>query len=458
MKKKNEKKTQITEYVKIHDMTTEGNGVGKLADGRTVFVPRCAVGDVAEVLVIKDKKSFAIGKAVSFDTLSELRTNPDCIYYVRCGGCTLRHITYQAELDAKRKFVKDCVERIGGLNLDVAETVSANESRYRNKAQYPLEMIDGTTAFGFYARHSHKVIPHDDCEIQPEAFTRIAKSLCEILDKKKIEPYNEEICKGIARHIVLRENCDEEVMCTLVINSKKLPKAEEIALELTKKHPEVVSFCLSSNTETTNVILGDDAKVIYGKSRLLDILCGKKFELSPLSFYQVNHTAAELLYEKSKELADLQDGQTLLDLYCGVGTIGISICGDNNNLCGVETVRDAVLDAKRNAELNGRNETNTVFFEADAGDGIKMCKERFGKADVIIVDPPRKGLDEKVISEITKSKTEKVVYVSCNPATLARDLKIFAANGYTCSTVYPYNLFPRTEHVECCVLMSRVEK
>lgn len=460
MRKINKKapKEQKTEIVTIHDMTTEGNGVGKLSDGRTVFVPRCAVGDVAETLVIKEKKSFAIGRAMAFEKLSEHRIESDCLYFKQCGGCTLRHINYAHELEIKRKFVKDCMERIGGLEAEVAATATAAEQRYRNKAQYPLCEIDGKTAFGFFASFSHRVVPHDDCLIQPLIFTKVTQTLCQILDKRGIIPYNEEKHIGTARHIVLRANTVGEVMCTLVINSKKLHEAKEIAAELMELHPEVASFCLSNNTENTNVIMGKNASVVLGKDRLTDNLCGKVFELSALSFYQVNHAAAEMLYMKAKELAQLQKGEVLLDLYCGVGTIGLSVCGDDNKLCGVEVVGDAVRDARRNAEINGRSVDSTAFFEGDAGEGIKFCKKQFGNPDVIIVDPPRKGLDTKVIEEIINSSAKRVVYISCNPATLARDLKQFAAAGLTPRTVYPFNLFPRTEHVETVVLMSRVEK
>ena len=452
-KKSNKEKS--TELVTIHDMTTEGNGVGKLSDGRTVFVPRCAVGDVVETLVIKDKKSFAIGRAMTFEKLSGHRIESDCQYFKQCGGCSLRHISYDHELEMKRKFVKDCMERIGGLDVEVATTATAGEERYRNKAQYPLCEIDGKTAFGFFASFSHRVVPHDDCLIQPEIFTKIAQTLCRILDKKGVKSYNEEKHIGIARHIVLRANAAGEIMCTLVINSKKLREAQEIAAELVEIHPEVVSFCLSSNIDNTNVIMGENASVVWGKERLTDNLCGKTFELSALSFYQVNHAAAEMLYMKAKELTQLQKDEVLLDLYCGVGTIGLSICDDDNKLCGVEVVSDAVKDAQRNAKINSRSTENTAFFEGDAGEGIRFCKKQFSNPDIIIVDPPRKGLDAKVIEEIVSSSAKRVVYISCNPATLARDLKQFAAAGLTPGTVFPYNLFPRTEHVECVVAMSR---
>ncbi|HBL85042.1 MAG: 23S rRNA (uracil-5-)-methyltransferase RumA [Clostridiales bacterium GWF2_38_85] len=445
---------KINEIIEITDMTTDGTGVGRLSDGRAVFVSRCAVGDIAEVLVIKDKKSFAIGRAVSFNKLSPDRTDAGCPQYVRCGGCSLRHISYPAELKAKQKAVRDAMERIGGLTVDVAEAVSVNEERYRNKAQYPLCTINGKTAFGFYARNSHQVVPHEDCIIQPEIFHKIAGNLCKILDEAGVIAYDENSGKGLARHIILRSNLKGEIMCILVINSMKLNNVSSIAQRLQQLHPEIVSFYTSSNTDDTNVIMGDSVVHILGKLKIEDTLCGQRFLLSPLSFYQVNRAAAELLYYKAKELAGLKPGEVLLDLYCGVGTIGLSISGIDNILCGVETVEAAIEDARENAMLNGRNEADTAFYAADAGEGIKLCKEHFGRVDVVIVDPPRKGLTPTVIDEIAGSGANRIVYISCNPATMARDLKLFTEKGFNCGTAHPYNFFPRTEHVESIILMT----
>ena len=436
----------------IVDTTAEGSGVGKY-EGRAVFVPLTAVGDKVRTKILKVKKTYAYGKAMEIIEPSPDRIEPDCPVFNKCGGCVYRHISYEAECQLKTKKVHEVIKRIGGVDMQPQPIIALENAidNYRNKAQYP---IDGCGKAGFYAFHSHRIIPCCDCLLQPAIFTDIIKSTEEWIAENNISIYNEEKHKGLLRHIYIRmAEVTGEIMLTLVINGDFLPFADSLYEKVKKACGDSLkSLQININKEDTNVILGKECKVLWGEPYITDVLCGVKIRLSPLSFYQVNRKMAEKLYEKAAEYANLQ-GRTVLDLYCGAGTIGLSMAKQVKTIIGVEIVPEAIEDAKFNAALNGID--NTSFICADATEAaVKLAKEGI-HPDVVIVDPPRKGCTPELITTISeKFSPERVVYVSCDPATLARDIKIFAEQGYKLKEYTPADLFPRTSHVETVALLT----
>ena len=437
--------------LEITDVTTDGSGIGKL-DGMAVFVPLTAVGDVVKVKALKVKKTYAFGKAVEIITPSKDRTENDCPYFNRCGGCVYRHINYDAELRLKTDKVREAVKRIGGVDLPPQPIMFSDDLRYRNKAQYPLS---DNGEVGFYAFHSHRIIPCDDCLLQPEIFAKISAAVTEFVKEFNISIYNEEHHKGLLRHLYIRKGqITDEIMVTFVINGDSLPKSDIIIDRLKGICGEKLkSVVLNINKQNTNVILGDKCKTLYGKDYITDILAGVRVRLSALSFYQVNNVMASRLYEKAAEYAN-PEGKNIIDLYCGAGTIGLSMAKRAKSVIGVEIVPEAVRDAEFNAKENGID--NARFICGDAKAAAESLKNEGIKADTVIVDPPRKGCDSEVIKIIANDFCpESVVYISCDAATLARDIKIFGEMGYKLSEYTPADLFPRTAHVETVVLLSR---
>lgn len=451
-----EKNTLI--QLKITDLNPDGNGVGRTAAGRVVFVPLTAPGDICEVKIIKDNSNVLIGRLERILTPSPDRIEPECTVYNQCGGCSYGHITYEKEKQLKEEMVKNAFQRIAGMEVKVNPLISVNNACYRNKVQYPVAKDGDALVFGYYARHSHRVVPHKSCMLQDDIFFNIADELIYIFQEKGFSAYNEESGKGLIRHIYLRKTRAGEVAVCIVVNADALPDAKLIAEKICNCFPQIKSFFVNINKKKNNVILGERNVLIYGVPFITDVLCGKSFSLSPSSFHQVNSEAAEKLYEKAGEYAALKSNDILLDLYCGTGTIGLCIAGESNPLCGVEIVKDAVENAKKNAIINHRNPSNTLFVCADAEKGISECKKSFGNPNVIIVDPPRKGLTPELIDDITKASPDRVVYISCNPATLARDAALFRTKGYQTIKAAPIDLFPRTGHVETVTLMSRVKE
>ncbi|MDD4422427.1 MAG: 23S rRNA (uracil(1939)-C(5))-methyltransferase RlmD [Eubacteriales bacterium] len=441
--------------IRITDINPDGNGVGRTDLGRVVFVPLTVPGDFCKVRIIKDNNNVLIGRPEQIIEPSPDRIVPECAVFNKCGGCSYGHISYEKEKQLKEETVRNAFKRIAGMEIKLNPLISVNSARYRNKVQYPVSTENGSLVFGYYARHSHRVVTHTSCLLQDDVFYNIAKDLVGIFNEMRFSSYDEESGKGLIRHIYLRKTRAGDVAVCVIINGDVLPGAESVSKKITEKHPQVKSFFVNVNKKHSNVILGEKNILISGQPFLTDMLCGKSFTLSPSSFFQVNSEAAEVLYNKAGEYAALAEGDILLDLYCGTGTIGLCIAGDSNPLCGVELVRDAVENAKKNAVINGRNPENTLFVCADAKDGIDECKKHIGKPNVIVVDPPRKGLDSSLIDEITKAAPERVVYISCNPATLARDAAIFCERGYVTIEATPVDLFPRTGHVECVILMQR---
>ena len=449
------KKNDIRES-EIIDYTVEGSGVCRI-DGRAVFVPNTAVGDRLRVRILKATKKAVYGKAEEILVPSDDRITPDCDVFMKCGGCCFRHISYASELEFKQKRVYDALTRIGGIDGSLIQKIKGSDSaeHYRNKAQLPVTRDrDGRIRVGFFAAASHRVIPLDRCMLHAEPFDRAIEIFLNWANKYNIEPYDEKTHSGVLRHLYLRfaEKTGELMVC-VIINAKNLPYSNEL-VEMMRKLPELKTVVLNINTEKTNVITGKKCIDLYGDGYITDELCGLRFRISPLSFYQVNRTQAERLYGIARELADLKENETLLDLYCGTGTIGLSMAKNAKHLIGAEIIEQAVKDARINAGANGIE--NAEFICADSGKAAQMLRDRNEKPDCIIVDPPRKGCSEEVIRTIADMGPTRVVYVSCDPATLARDIKLFAETGYKVQTAVPVDMFPRTAHVETVCLLSKL--
>ncbi len=437
--------------LQITDITTEGSGVGKY-EGMAVFVPLTAVGDTAKVRILKVKKSYAYGKLIELITQSKNRIENDCPHFSKCGGCAFRHISYSSECELKSNKVYSAIKRIGGVDLKPQPIIADCDERYRNKAQYP---VSSNGDVGFYAFHSHRIIECEDCLLQPEIFSKITDAVTIWVKENNISIYNEEKHIGLLRHIYIRKaQITNEIMIALVINGDNIPFAESLCESLRNVCGDYLkSVQLNINKDNTNVILGKVCKTLYGEDYITDILCGVTIRLSPLSFYQVNHTMAEKLYEKAKEYANPK-GKTIIDLYCGAGTIGLSMAREAKSIIGVEIIPEAIEDAKFNARQNKIE--NARFICADALDASNQLADEKITCDTVIVDPPRKGCDRHVIEIITNNfKPESVVYVSCDPATLARDIKIFEESGYKLQEYTPADLFPRTSHIETVAILKR---
>ncbi len=444
------------ETIEITGYTAEGNGVGR-AGGMAVFVPGAAAGDTLRVRIVKVLKNYAFGKIEEILIPSGDRAAPGCPCYSQCGGCSFRHITYEAELEAKRRRVEDAVRRIGGFQeLAVPPVVGAKKTeRYRNKAQLPVGTApDGRKIMGFYALHSHRIIPLSDCALQPESFTAAMKIVKGWIEDCGISTYEESSHRGLLRHLYLREaSSTGALMVCLVGNGNSLPHSEELVRRLRDALPQLESVVFNSNTERTNVILGRRCQTLWGKDGVTDTLCGLSFFLSPLSFYQVNREQAETLYRLAGEYAGLGPEDTVLDLYCGTGTIGMTMASRAKKVIGVEVVPEAIEDAKANALRNGI--TNIEFLCGDAAQAARVLQERGERPAVVVVDPPRKGCSPQLLETIVQMAPRRIVYVSCDPATLARDLKLLAQAGYPVQTLTPVDLFPRTAHVECVAQLER---
>ncbi|MBQ4104824.1 MAG: 23S rRNA (uracil(1939)-C(5))-methyltransferase RlmD [Clostridia bacterium] len=441
----------------IAAMSSEGSGIGRTDEGMAVFVPQTAVGDELRVRILKVKKTLAYGKIEEIISPSQDRIKPRCTVSRLCGGCVYSHITYEAELAVKHKKVADAVSRIGGIEARINPIVGSDTpTRYRNKAQIPVGVdSDGKVAMGFFSRHSHRIVDSTDCELQPEIFLTAASILRDFIEEKNISVYNEETHTGLIRHLYLRygEACDELMVC-VVVNGDGFRCEDEFIDRLVSVLPSIKSIIVNSNTEKTNVILGKKFRTIYGNDYVVDVLCGLEFFISPQSFYQVNRKGAEKLYSIARDYAELQADDVLMDLYCGTGTIGLSMARRCRELIGVEIVPQAIENAKKNAELN--NISNARFICADASVAADKLRAEGVSPNVIVIDPPRKGCDQTLINTIAQMSPRRVVYVSCDPATLARDLKIFASLGYRTEEVTPVDMFPRTAHIESVAKLTRI--
>lgn len=441
----------------ITGVTGEGNGVGRY-DGMAVFVPYTAVGDTISCRVQKTEKRFAYGRMLELVTASADRCGADgrtCPVYEKCGGCVWRHVSYEAELRYKQQKVADALQRIGGLSVAPQDILGAKTpDRYRNKAQYPVAAADGKPIAGFYAARSHRVIAQADCCLHPAFFADVVRVVLEWATENGVVPYDEQTGSGTLRHIYIRygEKTGEVMVC-LVAATGKLPALQALSAALTQKIEGFCTLVVNINRARTNVILGDEEYTVSGKGYITDELCGLHFKLSPRSFYQVNRTQAERLYLLAQKEAGLTGNEVLLDLYCGTGTIGLTMAHKAKLLIGADIVAPAIADARENALQNGIE--NARFLCADAAKAAETLKAEGVCPDVVILDPPRKGCDEALVETVCAMQPRRVVYVSCDPATLSRDLARFAARGYGTKRVTPVDLFPGTMHVESVCLLER---
>lgn len=440
----------------IEDLTQEGMGVAKL-NGFTVFVPHTAIGDRGEIKLVKVLKHYGYGILTRLDCPSPDRVEPDCPVSGKCGGCLFRHISYQSELGWKERLVADCFSRIGGIHLPVSPILgSAAQEGYRNKAQYPIQTgKNGKLTAGFYAERSHRLVEQTRCRLQPPVFGKILEWVLAFGNAHGWTAYNEADGNGLLRHLYLRMGfaTGEIMVCPVVAENGRLPYEKEFASSLAQNFPEVASIVLNHNPQNTNVILGPKNRLLWGKETIDDILCGVRVTLSPHSFYQVNREQAQRLYETALELARLQPSDILLDLYCGAGTIGLAAAGRVKQVYGAEIVPQAVENAKSNASQN-RIE-NAAFLCADCSQAVEEFARRGIRPDVIVVDPPRKGCAREVLKAIRDFSPERLVMISCNPATAARDCKALVEMGFAVEKIVPVDLFPRTGHVECVVCLHR---
>ena len=434
----------------IDGYSSEGLGIARV-NGAVVFVPHAVRGEEIDLRITKVMKTSCAGEIVKIHNPSPERMEPECPYAGKCGGCAYRHLTYPEELWAKRQRVQDALTSIGGLELTVEEILGAkNPEHYRNKSQYPVG-ADGS--IGFFQARTHKVVPIRRCLIQTEAADRTAQAVGEWMRRYKISAYDETTGKGLVRHVCVRVNRKGESLCCVVVNGNKVPREPELAAYVTAAVPHTVGVLLNSNTRRGNVVLGDKYRTLFGRNYLMDTLCGLEFKLSMPSFYQVNRDQAEVLYGKALEFAGLTGNETVLDLYCGIGTITLCLAKAAKRVIGAEIVPPAIRDAKENALRN--HVENAEFFCGDAADIAAKLESDGLRPDVVTVDPPRKGLAPEVIASVAAMGPEKVVYVSCDPATLGRDVKIFREFGYEAKRAAAVDMFPGTAHVETVVLLSR---
>ena len=446
--------------LRIERLSSDGSGVAHSADGEAVFVPGTAPGDEARVRIVKDCGRYAFGILDELLTPSPDRIPVDCPVAGPCGGCSLRHLDYAAELRAKQESVLDAFRRIGGLEVPVLDILpSPDVDRYRNKVQFPVGIDkNGVPCIGFYAGRTHRIVPCPDCKLQPSVLNEIGNALCAFFAQQGIRPYDEQSGKGLVRHIFLRRGAHSgQIMVCLVCARAKLPPAEQLCTALRGQFPAISTILLNVNAKNTNVILGSENHILYGPGYIEDTLCGVPVRLGPLSFYQVNTLAAERLYGVAAQYAQLTPDDTLLDLYCGMGTIGLSMAEQCRELIGVEIVPEAIESAKANAARMGEAvAAKSRFFCADAGQAATQLAAEGLHPDIVMLDPPRKGCDEATLSAVVRMAPRRVVYVSCNPATAARDAAWLEKNGYHAEKVQPVDLFPRTKHVEAVLLLTKL--
>ncbi len=448
-----------TATLNITDIAAGGDGVGKLS-GMTVFVPQTCRGDRVEIQLTHVKSAYAYGKVTKILEASPHRREDFCPYYQNCGGCDFAHMAYAEQLSVKRQIVADAISRIGGFSdVPIKETLAApKQERYRNKMVFPLGTDEKAVACGgFYAPGSHDLIPLDDCRQGDSAASRWLSETVSFLNEHKLSVYDEATHKGLARRLFVRlAEGTKEAMVALTINGKILPHAEELAERLLgiKTDFTLKSILLNIHKEPNNLLLGKENKLLFGREYIVDTLGDLRFHISPHSFYQVNPLQTENLYQTALDLAELSGTEAILDLYCGIGTISLFAAKSAGRVIGVEVVPQAIQNAKENAQRN--NIQNAEFILGKAEDvAPSLAKE---KPAVIFLDPPRKGADQKALGAILTMAPEKAVYISCNPATLARDLAILCEKDYEIKTVIPVDMFPNTSHVECVVLMSKVQK
>lgn len=456
-------KKNDTIRITVDDITNLGFGVGR-HEGQVVFVSDCVTGDVVDAGIIKVNKSYAVGRVEKLIVKSPLRCDGRCPIS-GCKSCTYRLIDYSTELMMKKKLVEGCFKREGLDDVVVEDTVpSPNTAEYRNKAQYPISKTkDGEYVIGFFAPKSHRVTEARACPLAPRDFAKILDTLSVYFKKHDLSVYDEKSGKGLLRHIYLRRGeISGEILLTIVINGRALPDERGLCDIVTTQFPDVVGILVNVNEKDTNVVLGEEWRTLFGRDYIYDTLGGVRLKITAPSFYQVNRGAADMLYAKARELAALTGKETVLDLFCGAGSIGLSMASELGELIGVEIIESAVKCARENAESNGI--THAKFYTGDASDTeslLNAAETELGKKinpDVIILDPPRSGCDERLVRFVAALSPKRVVYISCNPSTLARDVRLFFTLGFTAKSVTPFDLFPMTGHVESVVCLTKSAK
>jgi len=446
-------KNELIEVV-VTAVSHQGSGIAR-HEGMAVFIPFTAIGDRLVARVVKVQRSLAHAIIHKLLEPSPHRVEEGCPVFRRCGGCSLRHMAYAHEIEVKEDWVRENLARIGGVHPTMdAPIPSPRCGRYRNKAQYPVRTVDGRPRTGFYSKRSHILIPVEDCPLQPAFFADICAAVLRYMESCGVSAYDERSHTGLVRHLYLRHGeATGQVMVCLVVNGGGVPRAERLLEEVRGACPGLSSLVLCHNTKKTNVITGDRLTVLWGEEAVRDILCGVEVRLSPLAFYQVNRDAAQLLYGAALEYADPAPGDLLLDLYCGAGTIGLSMAGRVGRVVGVEVVPQAVKDARETALHSGIY--NAEFIAADATDAALLLERRGLHPALVVLDPPRKGAGANLLESVARMAPDKVVYISCDSATLARDCKALEAQGYRVTRARAVDLFPRTAHVESVALLRR---
>jgi len=444
------------QYIEMNftDLGHEGEGIGKY-EGYTLFVPGALPGERAKVKVVKVNKNYGFGKLIEILESSSERVQPRCTVYEKCGGCQLQHFSYQGQLQQKRKIVEDNLKRIGRLeDVTVHPTLGMDHPwNYRNKSQVPFAEREGGLIAGFYAKGTHDVINMKECIIQQEKGDWMTQTVRRIAEELGISAYNEQTQKGAIRHVVSRVGVNTgELMLILVTNGKDFKNKEQLIERIVKEIPGLTSLIQNINEEQTNVILGFKFITLWGRDVIYDRIGDVKFAISPRSFFQVNPEQTKVLYDKALEYAELTGNENVIDAYCGIGTISLFLAKKSNHVYGVEIIPDAIKDAKNNAKLNG---IENVTFEVGAAEKVIPEWAKKGiDVDVVVVDPPRKGCDEALLQTIIELKPKRMVYVSCNPSTLARDLRVLEDGGFRTVEVQPVDMFPQTMHVESIIMMT----
>lgn len=437
-------------------VSSDGNGICRI-DGYTVFVPQTVTGDKIRVLIVKMRTGFGYGKCLEVIEPSQYREEPACGAYKRCGGCQLMHIDYAYQAEIKRGIIENAMRRIGGFeDFSVSEMITAAEPcRYRNKMIFPLgKDKNGETVCGFYAQRSHDITPLEDCKAGGEFNAEIIRAVKEYMAENNVAPYDEKAHKGLVRRIFTRVSKKYgEVMVVVSVNGDALPKTDKLIKKLREVCPNVASVILNVNKKRTNLVLGDKNVTVWGSDTIKDSLMGLDFEISPHSFFQINHDMTEKLYKRAIEFANLSGSEKVMDIYCGIGTISLCAARESKSVIGVEIVEKAIEDARKNAAENGIS--NAKFYAASAEDIVPKLIDEGERPDVVILDPPRKGSDEKTLDAIVTAAPDRVVYVSCNPATLARDVKYLCEKGYEIVTADGFDMFPNTVHVETVLLLQK---
>ena len=433
--------------VNISDMGFEGEGITKI-EGYTTFVKGALKGEKAKIKMLKVNKDYGFAKLLEVLEASENREEPVCSVFGRCGGCNLQHMSYESQLKLKENVVQSTLKKALGFDVPVENIIGMGTPyHYRNKVQYPVS----DEKIGFYAGRTHSLIENEGCFIQNEIADKLAKDAFKILQKNKVSTYSEKTGKGCVRHIITRiaKNNGNQLMLTVVTNEEKLKNADKIVKDILELYPNITTIVQNINTRRDNVILGEKCITLYGEGYIEDRLGDYKFKISPLSFYQVNPIQTEVMYYIAKDYAGLTGTENVYDLYCGIGTISVFVADEAKKVFGVEIVEQAIIDAKENAEMNEKR--NIEFICGKAEEVIPKKYAEGDKADVVFVDPPRKGCDSRLLETLKEMRAGKIVYISCNPATLARDLKYLTENGYEIEKVQPLDLFPQTHHIETIV-------